>query len=136
MKKYISLLLACVMLLSCGCAAKGEEEAYVPTGNALLMEGQDPEDIMPTEEPVQSLTLAYDPTRSMNPLIGYDLDNRTLFSLMYQSLFATDSKGTSWPILCSGYDVTPDNQIWTFYVDPAATFSDGSYLSADDVYAS
>ena len=72
MKKYISLLLACVMLLSCGCAAKGEEEAYVPTGNALLMEGQDPEDIMPTEEPVQSLTLAYDPTRSMNPLIGYE----------------------------------------------------------------
>ena len=136
MKKYISLLLAALMLLSCGCAAAEEEEAYVPTGNALLMEGQDPEDIMPTEEPVQSLTLAYDPTRSMNPLIGYDLDNRTLFSLMYQSLFATDSKGTSWPILCSGYDVTPDNQIWTFYVDPAATFSDGSYLSADDVYAS
>ena len=135
MKKYISLLLACIMLLSCGCAA-ADEEAYVPTGDAILLEGQDPEDIMPQETPVQDLTLAYDPTRSMNPLIGYSQNNRVLFSLMYQGLFATDGKGVSWPILCSGYDVTPDNQIWTFYIDPNATFSDGSFVSVDDVYAS
>ena len=70
MKKWISLLLAALMVFSCGCAAK-EEEPYVPTGDAILMEGQEPEDIMPPEEDTQELTLAYDPTRSMNPLIGY-----------------------------------------------------------------
>jgi len=137
MKKKIAVLLILSVLLSavCGCGSKSEEP-YVPTGDAILMEGQDPEDILPPEEDLQELTLAYNPGKSMNPLIGYSQNNRVLFSLMYQSLFATDSKGVSYPILCSSYQVTPDNQTWTFYIEPEATFSDGSRLTIEDVYAS
>lgn len=138
MKKYICLLLVFSMTVALfsGCGKKDEPEAYVPTGDAILMEGQDPEDIMPPTEDTQELTLAYSPDRSMNPLIGYNLNNRVLFSLMYQPLFVTDSKGTSFPILCSEYQVTPDNKVWTIYIEPGATFSDGSRLTIEDVYAS
>ena len=138
MKRYIALMLALCMLLTLlsGCGKSNEETVYVPTGDALLMEGQDPEDLITEEEEPQNLTLAYNPSRSMNPLIGYSYNNRVLFSLMYQGLFAYDSSNNVYPILCSGYSVTPDNQVWTFYVEPRATFSDGSTVTLDDVYAS
>jgi len=49
MKKIISLLLCMVTLLGCvsGCANKTDNSAYVPTGDAILLEGQEPEDILP-----------------------------------------------------------------------------------------
>ena len=43
MKKLTALVLICSLLLSLpGCQAK-EEEPYIPTGDAILMEGEDPE---------------------------------------------------------------------------------------------
>ena len=137
MKRLIALMLALGLLLTLlpGCGSD-EEEVYVPTGDALLMEGQDPEDLLPEDDTEQKLTLAYNPGRSMNPLIGYSYNNRVLFSLMYQGLFAYDSKGTTYPILCSQYQVSPDNRTWSFYLEPQATFSDGSPVTVEDVYAS
>lgn len=136
MKRLTALLLAFSLLLGlCGCASKNTEE-YVPTGDALLMEGQDPEELMPEDDEEQSLTLSYYPERSMNPLIGINITNRVLFSLMYQGLFSVDRKNNPWPILCSYYQVSPDNRTWTFYVDENARFSDGTKVTAADVVAS
>ena len=71
MKKGISVLLALILCLGCftGCVGSIDNSAYVPTGDALLMEGEDPaeETIAPDS---QDLTLAYYPDRSMNPLYG------------------------------------------------------------------
>lgn len=137
MKKLISLLLAFAMFcgLFAGCGSEKEKEAYVPTGDALLMEGQNPEDILPEDDTIEELTLAYYPDRSMNPLIGNNIMNRMLFSLMYQGLFASSSQNVSFPILCNRYRVNDDNSIYTFYVDPAARFTDGSRVTSDDVFA-
>ena len=127
MKKGISVLLALILCLGCftGCVGSIDNSAYVPTGDALLMEGEDPaeETIAPDS---QDLTLAYYPDRSMNPLYGSDYTNRVVMSLMYQGLFAVDSKNNTTPILCSQYQVTPDNRTWTIYLEPNATFSDGT----------
>ncbi len=135
MKKYIALLLlgAMVLGLLSGCA--GEETAHVPTGDAIVLEGQDPEDIMPTEENTQELTLAYYPDRSLNPLFGSDYTNRVLMSLMYQGLFAVDNKKNVTPILCSSYRSSANNRTWTFYIEDNATFSDGTRVTAADVVA-
>ena len=135
MKRFTALLLLISMFcgLFAGCG-KEEEEEYVPTGNALLLEGMEPEDLIQEEEEIDDLTLAYDSSRSMNPLIGNSLSNRLLFSLMYQGLFASNSKNVTVPILCSRYRVSPDNTIYTFYVDSKATFSDGSRVTIDDVF--
>ena len=74
MKKLLSLML-CLFLLAglfSGCGRKIDNSAYVPTGDAILMEDQDPEDILPEEEDTQELYLAYYPERSLNPLFGSD----------------------------------------------------------------
>ena len=136
MKKYLTLLLAAATVLSLfsGCGKPQQEEAYVPTGDALIMDDADLATIEPEKEP-QELTLAYDPTRSMNPLLGNNITNRVLFSLMYQGLFAVSSDNEPMPILCSHYQVSSDNRVYTYYLDRNARFSDGTPVTAEDVLA-
>ena len=138
MKKRISLLLALAMILGMftGCANKIDNSAYVPTGDAILLEGQDPEDIQPEEEEAQELYLAYNPEHSLNPLFGSDYSNRVLMSLMYQPLFAVDNKKNPTPILCGRYKVSANQRNWFIYLDPNAKFSDGSKVTVEDVVAS
>ncbi len=134
MKRLFAGLLALMLLLT-GCGRKIDNSAYVPTGDAILMEGQEPEDILPEEEDTQELRLAYYPDRMLNPVLGSDYTNRVLMSLMYQGLFAVDSKKNPTPMLCSGYQVSSNRRSWTFYIDANATFSDGSKVTAQDVVA-
>ena len=135
MKRIIALFLLAALFcgLFAGCAR--EEEAYVPTGNALVMDGDDPDDFLYEEEKVQELTLAYYPDRSLNPLIGVNISNRVLMSLMYQGLFATDNKNNTHPILCSQWQVSSDNMTYTVYIDENAKFSDGTSVTIEDVLA-
>lgn len=136
MKRLLAGILCLSLLcgLCAGCGTK-EEEAYVPTGDAILLDGEEPtEEVDATEE--ESLVLAYYPNRSMNPLIAMNFSNRVLFSLIYQGLFAYNSQNQTVPILCSKYRVSPDNMIYTFYLDSKATFSDGTRVTIGDVIAS
>ena len=137
MKKWTAFLLAIVTVLSLfsGCANKIDNSGYVPTGDAILLEGQEPEDIMPEEEDTQELTLAYYPDRKLNPLFGSDYTNRVLMSLMYQGLFAVDNKKNVTPILAGGLRVSTNNRNWTVYLDDRATFSDGTKVTPQDVIA-
>ncbi len=137
MKKYTALLLLLALTVSLfGCGRTIDNSGYVATGDAILMEGQEPEDIMPEEEDTQELTLAWYPELSMNPLFGSDYTNRVLMSLMYQGLFAVDSQKNPTPILCGSYQVSDNLKNWTIYLDPKATFSDGTPVTAEDVVAS
>ena len=137
MKKWTALVLILSLLcgLLSGCGTE-EEEAYVPTGDAIVLDGMEPDDFVEEEEEPQKVTLAYNPDRSLNPLIGYSQNNRVLFSLMYQGLFTVNGNFEAVPILCSAFQVAPSNMIYTCYVDPAATFSDGSPVTPEDVIAS
>lgn len=137
MKKLLSILLVLAMTLGLfsGCANEIDNSGYTPTGDAILMEGQEPEDILPEEEDTQQLTLAYYPGRSLNPLFGSDYTNRVLMSLMYQGLFAVDNKKNTTPILCGRYQVSANSRNMTVYLDSAATYSDGSKVTPADVVA-
>lgn len=134
MKRIFCLFLCLVTVLS-GCGRSIDNSGYVPTGDALLMEDQDPDDLI-QEEDTQELTLAYYPDRSMNPLHGSDYTNRVIMSLMYQGLFAVTDQAESYPILASGYKTTADNRTWTIYLDENARFSDGTRVTLQDVLAS
>ena len=91
MKRLIALLLCFAGLLSLfsGCG-QTQEEAYVPTGDAILMEDEEAP-TEPDELAEETMILAYYPNRSMNPIIAMNFSNRVLFSLMYQGLFAYNS---------------------------------------------
>ena len=88
--KKITALLLCLSMVLClfaGCGDQGDEP-FVPTGDALVMEGQDPDSVGPQkEEDPQEFSLAYYPDRGMNPLTCNDYTNRVLFSLIYRACF-------------------------------------------------
>ena len=134
MKKILSLLLAVCLLL--GLAGCDSDDAYVPTGSALVMEGEDPDDLNANSGPPQELTLAYYPTKSLNPLQSTDYTNRVLFSLIYQNLFNVDKNYNTEPILCKEWQVSPDHKTYYFYLEDYVTFSDGTTMTIADVVAS
>ena len=107
-----------IMLLSLLTGCLGEDpDVYVPHGGAMLDASEEPEDLSLQEEELQSLNLTYFPDRSMNPLIGNNITNRVLFSLIYQGLFSIDRDNVAVPILCSYYEVTTDVHISALGVD-------------------
>ena len=137
MRRFCILFLILALLAGAfpGCARSIDNSGYVPTGDAILMEGEEPED-SDGDELEQELVLAYYPDRSLNPLFGSDYTNRVLMSLMYQGLFAVDSSKDVTPILCGSYRVSVNNRTWVFYLESGATFSDGSPVTVEDVVAS
>ena len=130
MKKILAGLLACLMLSGCTLGSS----AYVPTGDALFQDST----TAPIQEDLtteQKLTLSYDPEGTLNPYTDTDTSNRLLFSLLYQGLFSVDMYYEVTPVLCKSYSVSKDMEVYTFYLE-AATFSDGTVLTAADVVAS
>ena len=130
--KRILLLTLCILisvflLSSCG----SQKDPYVPTGNALGEEATPPS---ATEPQDQSLTLTYYREESLNPLNCADYTNRTIMPLLYQGLFTVNRDYEVEPILCKNYRISSDMKTYTFYTE-AATFSNGSQLTAQDVVA-
>lgn len=129
MKRGLAMLL-CVLMLA-GCAA--DESVYIPTGNGLS--DSDATEPIGSEITAQEVSIAYYPDRSLNPYTCSDYTNRTLFGLLYQSLFVVDEDYGADPILCSSYTVSRDMKTYTFQIENA-TFSDGEALTGEDVAAS
>ena len=136
MKKSLSLLLCAVMLLSLlsGCGTESDEP-YVPTGNALADENA-PITEDPAGEAEQELTLVYYPGKTMHPLDCADYTNRTILSLVYQSLFVVDDDYEVHPLLCKEYAVSDDMTTYTFFLHDNIRFSDGTPMTVKHVLAS
>ena len=83
MKRAICFFLAIALLAALlpGCSRKIDNSGYTATGDAILMEGEEPTEAEIAEED-QNLVLAYYPDRSLNPIFGSDYTNRVLMSLM------------------------------------------------------
>lgn len=138
MKRMIAILLCLGLMLGMftGCGHTDDPEAYVPTGDALEMDTLEVEEEAVDPEEDQSLSLAYYPDRSMNPLETIDYTNRALMTLIYQGLFAVNRDYEVVPILCKSYTMSADMMVYDFQLDTKATFSDGTPVTPEDVAAS
>lgn len=137
MKHIIAWILSfCLMgglLAGCSQSPTGD---HIPTGDGLSWD----ETTAPSNDPVdnntvQELTLTYYADKTMNPYKATEYTNQALFSLLYQGLFIVDRNYNVQPLLCKNYSVSSDMRTYTFYPE-AATFSDGTALTAEDVAAS
>lgn len=129
--RKLSILL-CLCLLLAGCAG---EDAYVPTGNGLY-DGTTPVTAPgQLNQEQQSFSLAYYADDGFNPYLCSGMTNRLVFGLLYQGLFSVDKDYNVEPVLCKSYSVSEDRMTYTFRLE-SATFSDGSYIRAEDVVAS
>lgn len=132
-KRFLAALVCIAILSTLFAGCQVDPDAYVPTGNALTMEDGTPQQ-GPGSNENQELTLIYYPNRTMNPLQCTDFTNRTILSLIYQSLFVTDRDYNVYPLLCKQYSVSKDMKTYTLSLENA-TFSDGTPLTAGDVVA-
>lgn len=132
MKRIGALALSAALLLGLLSGCGGDEDPYIPTGNALS-QGEVTETT--AVDPEQKTSLAYYPEQGLNPYTCSDYSNRAVLSLVYQGLFAVDRNYQAWPVLCQSYQVSWDMKTYTFRL-AEATFSDGSSLTAEDAVAS
>ena len=85
---------------------------------------------------VSSFGLAYQSEFGLNPYDCTSLTNRTIASLLYESLFIVTSGFEVEPVLCEYYDVSEDMQRYTVHLVPGVQFCDGTRLTSADVKAS
>lgn len=135
MKKITAFCLILLLLagLLAGCGQP--ENPYAPTGDALHSEGDVKPSATKPQNTEQQLRMVYHPDEPLNPHKTADSANRLFMPLLYQGLFSVDADYDPTPILCSGYQVSHDMKVYTFYLEDA-TFSDGASLTAADVAAS
>lgn len=134
MKRILSLLLAVCLMFCLFSGCETQKDPYVPTGNGLDDSTADPNG-QTSDQEEQPVALVYDPDHSLNPYQATTDTNRTLFSLVYQGLFAVDRNYEASPVLCESYNISADMKTYTFYISDAL-FSDGTALTAQDVAAS
>ena len=132
MKRIAALALSTAVLLGSFSGCGKGDDPYVPTGNALSQEDTTQPN---TEVTTQRTVLPYTPQEGLNPYQCSDLNNKVLFSLVYQGLFAIDENYQVWPVLCRQYQISWDMKTYTLEL-AQATFSDGAPLTAADAVAS
>lgn len=77
---------------------------------------------------------AFQPPKSLNYYVDNNTYTHTLFGLMYETLLWTDPVSTEFtPGLASRWRISDDNLTFTFELDPAAKWSDGRPVAAEDV---
>jgi len=77
---------------------------------------------------------AFQPPKSLNYYIDSNTYTRLIFSLMYETLLGSDPLTMEFtPGLAGRWSVSDDNLAYTFELDPAARWSDGMPVTAEDV---
>lgn len=133
MKKILALLLTlAILLMAAGCGAA------TPDAQGGTQEGDIISDAIDTSEKseVSTFGLSYAPAYGLNPYECTDLANRTIISLLYESLFTVTSNFSVEPVLCDTYTVSEDQTTYTFTLLDGVYFADGSELTALDVVES
>ncbi len=72
----------------------------------------------------------------IDPAVGRDLSSTIALVNLYDTLVYPDAEGAPQPHLATGWDVSDDGLIWTFYLRDDVVFHDGTPLTAKDVAGS
>ena len=133
MAKRLVLLIVCLALILSGCAAEKPQKAEPASeSNDIISDAVTPE----TASSVRNFGLAYQSQFGLNPYQCTSLNNRTIMSLLYESLFTVTSGFEVEPVLCEYYDVSSDLMTYTVHLVPGVQFWDGTRLTSADVAAS
>ncbi len=133
-KKSIWALALCVLLSSCGLVPRSpaqpdDSPAEEPPATAAPPEPETPEGYSRADS---LFSVNYDPSGSLNPLLGTNIYNEQLFGPLYESLFVLSPELEPIPVLCDSFE-TSDGMDYTLHIRPGVKFHDGSSLTADDV---
>ena len=95
--------------------------------------------LAPSQAPAQQNVLKVVPNadlRLIDPVQTVTLITRMHGTLIYEALFAWDSKFESKPMIAESYTVSPDGLTYRFTIRAGLKFHDGSTVTANDVVTS
>lgn len=131
MKKSLSLMLVCVLLLSVvltGCGGTNSEPTNKPA---------DQEKAEPQEQAQEQSKLIYalwsSPTGVFNPILYDEEYDAAVIQLTYSTLLKLDRNLNLVPSLAKEYEISPDNKILTFYLRDDVKWHDGTPFTSADV---
>ena len=145
MKRKLLVLTAfalCLALL-CGCTTIATSEwmqNLFPVGDEAVaaqqtgsVDGSDKQQevkqvVTETYTALESFGLAYQPDYGLQPYNCQSLNNRIIFSFLYEPLFAVTSSYEAEPVLAETYFVTDDGRTTTVKLRSGVTFHDGLSL--------
>lgn len=116
------------LLAGSAALASGLTFAQSPFGAPAVQERRPP-----AASDRQILRLGTSSAPSRLSMAGYGGFLVQLGTLLYQPPFRADAQGTLVPGVCTDWSVSADNLRYTFTLDPAARFSDGSKITAEDM---
>lgn len=70
---------------------------------------------------------------SLNPLLSASKYDRWVFFYLYTPLTHFDANLLVAPGLAKSWEISPDGKVYTFHIEPKATFDDGTPVLASDV---
>lgn len=122
-KRYISLFLAAVLIVSCfaGCTSDNPQEQTTTAVSATVKETDN-----------STFKLSYTQSDSLDPFKAETQNNQVLASLVFESLFDLDENYEPVANIATGYAFT-DKTTLRVDINPQIKFSDGSTLDTDDV---
>ena len=127
MKKFISMILVCMMLsmvLLSGCGSNGSQT-----------ESEEPQEAV--EPAVEKSSLIYalwsSPTGVFNPVLYDEEYDAAVIELVYSKLFKMDENLNLVPSLAKSYSVSDDNLTLTFELRDDVKWHDGTPFTAEDV---
>ncbi len=125
MKKYLSVLLCLVLLISLVACKGGAGGNETPTQNEV-------QTTIESKIDTSSFRLSYSKSDSLNPFESSTLNNQVVESLVYESLFYVDESYEAQPQLAERYSY-PDNKTLSVELKGGVHFSDGTLLTAENV---
>lgn len=132
MKKRLLALVLCIALVLSGCGSSRAQGESHPDSGDIISDAVAPK----KSEGVTTFGLAYQSKFGLNPYTCTNMTNRTILSLLYESLFSVTSNFEVEPVLCEYYDVSEDLREYTIHLVPGVQFCDGTPLTSADVAAS
>lgn len=115
MKRWIALLMACVMLFALAACGSSDQSADNSAAKDELVFGVD------TEPSV------------LNPIESSDKSAYALFNAVYEKLWYFDSEGNIVYQLATGYEYDESQTVMTIHLREGVTFHNGNAFTAEDV---
>lgn len=133
-KRLVSLLLAGLFLLPlCGCGGENWDELQQDDIFQTLQDyygnGREEE----SAPVLTSFALPYLPGKTADPITCLDGAQRTLGTLLYETLYQLDPELNPQPLLAESHTYKASSRTYTITLREGVLFSDGSSLSAKDV---
>ena len=145
MRRTLCALLALTLLLSLLSGCSGVDMSWFT--DRFKSDSEAAADPAPADTPQQETTavvtevlteletfgLAYQPDYGLHPYNCESLNNRVIFSFLYEPLFAVTQELEAVPILAKDYSVSGDGTVTTVTLQTGVRFHTGQPLTAEDV---